>query len=509
MRPHIYFVGDVMSRSRRFFTDLAVLTLSSTAMRAVSVLFSSWLKNEIGAMGVGLYQLIMSVYVFGVTFASSGIRLACTRLTVEEGARSREVMKKCLAYALFFGFAASVALFCVSDVAAAKLLGDKRTAKSLKVLAFGLPPLAASSAFSGFLSAKRKASRSAAVQTAEQLVKIAVSVLLLKKFLPRGLDYACVALVSGSLCSEIVSSALYCLIYLRTVKGTAMTKSRGLLKRLLSIALPDAVSSYLRSALNTATQLLVPSGLKKNGGSAQDALSQYGMIGGMALNVIFFPSALLDAANRLIIPELAEDRARGREMNVELIVNRALRFSVLFSGFVCSCLWAWGPKIGTALYSSARTGKYIFLLAPFGGLCYVDSAVDGMLKGLGQQNASMRINVADSAVTLLLTLVLIPLWGVAGYIVILYATEVMNLVLSVLRLKKVTRLRLGPSAIASPVFCAAGSAALFSRLSLHPALCIPCAGAFFVLSSAAFGAVKPEDARWLKKVFSKDRGPEK
>ena len=46
--------------------------------------FRVYMSGKIGAEGMGLYQLIFSIYVLASTFATSGISTAVTRLVAEE-----------------------------------------------------------------------------------------------------------------------------------------------------------------------------------------------------------------------------------------------------------------------------------------------------------------------------------------------------------------------------------------------------------------------------------------
>ena len=46
--------------------------------------------------------------------------------------------------------------------------------------------------------------------------------------------------------------------------------------------------------------------------------------------------------------------------------------------------------------------EYIKLLAPLIPLMYLDGSVDSMLKGLGQQVYSMRVNILDSLLSVVL-----------------------------------------------------------------------------------------------------------
>ena len=73
-----------MHTHRRLIVNTALMTGSSIVMRCIALIFQAWLVGHIGAAGIGLYQLVLSVSVLFATFAISGIRFAAPRLISEE-----------------------------------------------------------------------------------------------------------------------------------------------------------------------------------------------------------------------------------------------------------------------------------------------------------------------------------------------------------------------------------------------------------------------------------------
>ena len=71
-------------RKTVFIKNALILTASSLILRFVGIIFKVWLAQKIGSEGIGLYQLVFSVYVLASTFAISGISTAVTRLVAEE-----------------------------------------------------------------------------------------------------------------------------------------------------------------------------------------------------------------------------------------------------------------------------------------------------------------------------------------------------------------------------------------------------------------------------------------
>jgi len=65
-----------MTRLRRFFVNGIIMTATSLVMSSIGVWFSVYISNRIGSEAMGTYQLIMSVYSFATTLATSGISFA-------------------------------------------------------------------------------------------------------------------------------------------------------------------------------------------------------------------------------------------------------------------------------------------------------------------------------------------------------------------------------------------------------------------------------------------------
>ena len=73
-----------MKLVKQFLLNGIILTAVSVTMRLLTVFFNVYMTEKIGAAGVGLFSLVMSVYTFAVTFATSGIYLSATRLVSQQ-----------------------------------------------------------------------------------------------------------------------------------------------------------------------------------------------------------------------------------------------------------------------------------------------------------------------------------------------------------------------------------------------------------------------------------------
>lgn len=518
--PHIMNRGVQMKKIKVFFINIVLLTATSLLLHTINITFRVYLSNKLGPSGIGLYQLIMSVFMLAITFSISGIKLATTRLVAEElgignhyGAK--KAMHRCLAYSILFGVASAMVLYTSADYIGIHWLNEEKTILSLHLLAFSLPFIAMSSVLSGYFIAVRRIFKSATVQILEQLVSIGFTVALLTAMLPKGIEYACAAIVIGTALSELASFLLLFFLYLhdsRRYRSDGKT-SRHLTGRMLKISLPIAFSTYIRSGLSTIEHLLIPSGLRKSGASSDSALITYGTIHGMVMPILMFPSAFLTALADLLVPELAESNILEKNVRIHYIIGRVFHLTLLFSIGVMGALFCYSQQLGMAIYQSREAAYYLRLLAPLVPIMYLDTTVDAVLKGLGYQINSMRINILDSLISVILVYFLLPAYAINGYLITIYATETINFVLSFCKLVSVTKFRPNIfSCILKPVFCILSAVGCsnafwyalgvsFSSPAFSAVAHISLAAVVYFLLLYLLSCITRDDLHWFRSIF--------
>ncbi len=430
---------------KNFLANTLILTLTSQLLSLAGVFFIAWLSGIIGTEGIGLYQLICSVYILAGTLAASGVGLTVSRLVAESAAQSHgrsisDVLRKAVVISACLGLAVGVALYLLAGFIGISLLGDARTVLSIKVLAPGLPFMALTNCLRGYFIGLRKVIKPSSQMLFEQVVRISIVMLILGSFLPRGLEYACLAVILACMISEALSCVyafvMYCLDIRRS--SLAVVPEKKITGKIIRISAPLALSSSLRAALRTAENILIPLGIKRHGESHADALSQFGQLA-MVMPVLFFPSGLLTAIATLLLPEVAHANATGNADRIKAIFSRVFQMTVLMSLLFCAVFLSFADDFGQLIYHSGGIGQLLGWLAPLTPLIYLDFVVDSMLSGLGQQLRTLRINMLDYALRIGLILLFVPRFGLMAYILILYFSAMLNATLSLRRLLLVSR----------------------------------------------------------------------
>ncbi|MBE6529468.1 MAG: hypothetical protein E7680_02555 [Ruminococcaceae bacterium] len=512
-----------MKQAKQIFRDALLLTGAALLMRTVGVWFQIAISNRAGAEAMGLFSLMSGVYGFALTLATSGIHLGVTRMVTETVSRGREervpgLLRRAVLFSLFFGCLAAILLASSAGIISRYWIKDDRVLLSLRLFAITLPLLSLSSVFGGYFTAVRRSSKSAVGQVCEQALRIGFCMYLLAFFAGNKTERILVALVLGGALAETLSFLLELILYLIDRRKNFPTK-KGISaaaegRELVRITLPVALTTYARSGLITLEHVLIPEGLRNSGATHAAALAAYGSIQSMALPIILYPAALIASFSGLLIPALAECRVLKSHVRIRYMISRVWHFSLLFSIGVAGILICFSTELGEVLYPGTDTARYLRLLAPLIPIMYVDTATDAMLKGLGEQFRSMIINIADAALSVVLVWILVPKFGITGYLVTIYISELFNTVLSIHRLLVVSKttpkifkwVYLPLLSVIGASFAAKGLLSLLPNPGngkLAVCLHILLAAGFYLLFVTLSGSVGKEERAWIRTLFRK------
>lgn len=434
-----------------FLKNTVILTGASLALRGIGMVFRVYLAAKIGAQGMGLYQLISTVYNLFLTLATAGVGVAATRMITEElalggGSRLRSLSGKLLAAALGLGILAGGLQFLTAGLTAQRWVGDSRAVLSLQILAASLPVVAVTSCLQGYFMARRSVGLMTTAQMVEQLLRIAIIMAILPAALALGLGEACGAVVLAGTAAELLSGLVIWRGYrrdLRRVQGHQKpVPAKGVFRRLWTIGAPVAATRYVGSILRTLENVMVPACLALFTGSRETALEQFGALKGMAMAILFFPFSFLSTLSTLLLPEITEAYAQGRWQRLEGLISRTISITLTVSVLMGGLFTFFAGTLGEVLYHDAQVGFYIRVLGPVMPFLYLESMVDGILKGLDQQLSTFRYSVWDSLARIALVALLVPRAGMKGFLFVMLFSNLFTGILNLRRLLVVTGLRI-------------------------------------------------------------------
>lgn len=436
-----------MKRTEKFLINGTVLTITALFTRSISMVFNIYVSNKIGSEAVGVFSLVMSVYMFFITLATSGLSLACTYLVSQQFAKNNYIeglkaVRSCNLFGLLLGIGSSILIILFSNIISTNWLNNRVSPIPFYLIAVGLPFIAISSVINGYFSAVRKAYKSAISQVLELLVKIVISILLLKYFSLNSVETVCICLILADVISEVFSCTFICILY--KIDKTFLnkrTKITGISykRKILNITIPVSITSYIRSGLSTLKEFIVPNRLVLFGLPYTLALSEYGRLTGMAMPVIMFPIVFISSFSSLLIPEFSSLLAKGYKKRILDVSHKIFIIASIFSLFITIIFILFANNISFVIYQNLECARYIRILSPLILLMYLDNIIDNMLKGLNRQFKVMLCNIYDLIITITLLYFLLPILGMDGFIICIYVSEIFNFIVSYLELRKATK----------------------------------------------------------------------
>ena len=434
-----------MKKTKIFFINGFILTITAFIMKSIGMVFNLYVSNKIGSEAVGVFSLVMSVYMFAITFATSGLSLACTCIVSEQFAKGNfleglKAVKSCLLFSLLLGLGSSLLVIIFSNIISQVWLKSMVSCMPLYLISLGLPFISISSVINGYFSAVRKGYKSAFSQVFELLVKIIVSILLLNFYANKDVESICICLILADVISEICSCCLLIILYQIDKQRycTRFISHITFKKKILKITLPVSITSYIRSGLSTLKQFMIPSRLVLFGLPYSLALSEYGKINGMTMSVLMFPNVFIMSFSNLLIPEFASLFAKQYKKRILDISQKVFLATSLFSIGIAIIFFFFANEISLMVFKNLECAKYIKILSPLILFMYPDNILDSMLKGLNKQFGVMICNILDLVLTISVLYFLLPTLGLTGYLLAIIISEVFNFCISYFQLYRAT-----------------------------------------------------------------------
>ena len=491
-----------MRQKLPIFYSALMLTGVNLLLRFTGTAFQVFISGRVGAAGVGLLQLVLSVGGMSMTAGIAGVRTATMYLVAEELGKKRPkstpwILSGCLGYSIVCSGTAAALLYFLAPTIASDWIGDSRTLDAIRLLAAFLPVSCLCGVFSGYFIAANRVGTLAAVEVAEQLLSMAVTASALIFWAHSDPGKACQAVVLGSCAGALLTLAA--LVILRIKERSQAGSKIPVAKRLLNTALPLALADDLKAGISTLENLMVP---KRLALYTAGSLALFGTVCGMVFPILMFPAAILFGLTELLIPEMARCNAAGSNLRVHYLMHRSLRLALIYGTLCSGILYLAAPELCLSLYKSNEAGTYLRWFAPLTVMLYCDIVTDAMVKGLGQQKVSVRYNILTSAMDVAFLFVLLPKFGIQGYFISFLVTHALNFYLSLGRLIKITEQKIDLPAAVITITCALAAVGICGSVPSPWLRCLTFGGVFFSMLFL-LRILNREDIHWLKGLVCK------
>lgn len=491
-----------------------ILTAAGFLSRVMGFLYKIYLAGAMSEERMGLYQLLIPIYSICFTIYASGIQTGISKQVAEGNVSKGEIpndqtsprrqghtkkagfiLRSGLLLSLPLALFLSVVVYFGSDLIAQKLLNVSAAAPSLRILAGMFPFCSITACLNGYYYGKKRAGVPAGTQLLEQIARITFVILcgIVAPSLfpePNG-ELSCERAAAGIVVGEIVScfvSLLFLLLPRKTNKQTLPNKAMpsrpkspfdkegaGILPvravpneystkksedvsfrrftPILQIAVPLTANHLVLSLLHSYETILIPTLLGRGGFSPDAALGTLGVISGMVMPFLLFPTAITSALAILLLPTISEIHAGGKTTLLQLTIRMTLKATFLLGILTSGVFLCFGRSLCILFFRNEHAGACLQQFALLCPILYATQTTGSILNGLSRTNLTFRNSVLSCIIRLLLQVILIPRMMLTGYLLASFFGTLLQLTLDLWVLRGECLLRFDiQNSLVRPVF---------------------------------------------------------
>lgn len=406
------------SAKSTFITGTLLLTIAGVFTRIIGFFYRIFLSRMIGAEGIGIYQLISPVMALGFALTAAGIQTSISKfVSTEIGKRNpagaRMYLSIGLVISLFLSTISSFAIYFNAHFIANTWLGDTRCTPLLKVLSLSFVPSCIHSCINGYYYGLKKTAIPSICQLVEQVARVGSVYLMYQITMSQGRELSLTMTIWGIVLGEVASTLV-------SVSAIGIQKHAGNIgvyaRNLVSMAIPLTANRVVLNLFASFENVMIPNRLKVFGYTNSEALSVYGILTGMSMAVIMFPSVVTNSISVLLLPTISEAQSTGNKALIDRTIKKTIE-SCLLLGFLCTAgFFLTGNWIGNRLFSNALSGTFIVTLGWICPFLYLSSTLSSILHGLGFPSITFCLNLLACFIRICFVMFLLPEYGIKSYL---------------------------------------------------------------------------------------------
>lgn len=496
-----------------FFRGALILMIGSVLSRILGFIYRICIVRLLGPEGIGLYEMVFPAITLILVLTTAGIPVALAKLIAGDFARGHRrkvaaILRVSLLILVATGILFPAVLIYTAPWLVPKVFSDPRAYWPFMHLIPALFFVSISSVLRGYFQGINFMLPLATGQLLEQVIRIVMGIGLVSWLLPYGVEFGAAGLSLAVVVGEAAGLAVLVVYFWGTRLQVTSPKSqtepaiegRLIIRELLSLATPVTMSRVVSSLMLSAKAIVIPNRLQLAGATLEQATQLYGILSGMAMSLVNFPSVITGSLSSVLLPATAAAIAKKEFKAVELRINQAFKLTVLTA--LPFTLWfiLLGEPLTLAFFNNREAAIPLKILAPGCVFFYLQQTSSGMLYGMGQMKTLFINSLIGNSVSLLVTYVLtgMPALGIKGAALGILVGTLITCMLNLGALFKTTPVTLQLSGWLYRSLFALGIMAIFILLAggkIPVLLTVTASGSCYVLSLFLTGGLRLTDFR--------------
>ena len=387
-------------------TGIIALLISQILIKIVGLAYKLYLTNKqgFGDTGNAIYSGGFQIYALLLTFSSTGVpnaisKLVSERVAIGDNKGAHKIFKIAFFTFALLGLVGTILLFIGAKVIANKWLEIPETEYSLITLSPSIFFVSITAVIRGYFNGLQNLSTTAKSQTIEQIFKTLLTIILVEivASLTRNNTILMAAVANLATTIATIFSFIYIYMYYRFRRkeiGTDIlqsvnyvpTRIRKTLKKILKESIPISLSSLMSSFGKNIDLFTIVKSLKSFMPEEQ-AKIQYGILSGKIDTLCILPLSLNIPFVTGMVPTISRTVAQGDKEELNKKINFFLKTTMLIAIPSTIGMIIFSEQIINLLFPNANSGAMLLKINGMSILfAMVAQTLNGALQGIGKGN---------------------------------------------------------------------------------------------------------------------------
>lgn len=423
-------------KKNTLFKGAALLIICNLIGKVIGAVYRIPLAHILGGEGMGQYQLVFPLYCLILTISTSGIPIAISKLVAEYNTQHRyNDTKKLLGVSVLVLSVISIIGTAVV-IFGAKFISGIQGNPQTYICYYGIAPavvfVGVLSALRGYFQGNLIMFPTAVSNLIEQTLKVVFGLVLARKFLSLGTEYAVFGALLGISTSEAIAFLFLIVTYFFYSKKRAKEISSSsmpfkyLSRQLFNLAVPITLGGLISPITSIVDSLIVVNLLHFVGFSSSASTTMLGLQSGIVEPLVNLPVIIAVSLSTVLLPSISSLKAENNDEKISQMIEKAFQIT-LSVAIVCSiCYVIFDHQILSFLFGLSLRPDELFLCQKLLMLASINiiflSLVQvsaGMLQGLGETKYPVKTLLIGCLIKvgLNLTLLAIPAVNIAGAVI--------------------------------------------------------------------------------------------
>ncbi len=409
-----------------FKTSIFILLIGGFFTKVLSFFIRVFYTRIVGSEGINLYTIVTPTFSLFITLASFALPISISKLVSENTMRSKKIVFSTFLFILAFNAFLILAVIGCAPFIAGVLLKQPSVTPLLYAMAFTLPFISITSILKGYFLGKLNVAPNTISNIFEQFARILFIFLGLPLLVKKSVLLGVIGYILFNIVTEIISIFTFYLFLPKKIslEKKDFTLDRHVISRVLKISIPSVSSRLIGNISFFLEPILLTHFLLLTGYSSSYILEEYASYNAYAIGLLTMPSFFIAAICQILIPEISKYHSQKNDDMVKRRLKQALFYSFIIGFAFSFFFFFFRDSLLNLIYKTTRGSEYIFALAPFFVLFYLEAPLSSALQALDQSKKTMQITFYGSILKLG-SMVFLAFFKIGLYALVL--SEILNI----------------------------------------------------------------------------------